>query len=430
MRARHRAWFMALVATSALVPASAAVAGGFGNRLQSAVGTGAAFAGAGTESYGLSGMFWNPAAVNYADGFMYQSSWTFVAPQSEMHASPIGFGAFLPPDSGDIGIDALVPGSYAAYRINPQWAVGLSVNAPFGLATKPDTPWAGQFYAITAKATVIEVAAMLGYTLNDWVNVAIGPRVVYASAKFSRALTLSGQTRATLDGLEDVSYGWQAGLTLKPWAGGEIGLGYRSRVDLNLDGDLIAPGVRLPVEGDVTLPDQATLSLAQKIAPQWTLLGTVEWKNWSLVQDVPFRTDAGFAPTTLTFRYKDGWNFALGAEYQWNDALTLRGGVSYEVSPVQDEDRDVSIPDDDRFWVSAGATYAITDRWQVDLGYSHAFMQDASIRYVAGHPDYLGPGRELIANSENSIDVVSVGFRYRFGGTPTAALPESPIVTK
>ena len=97
---------------------------------------------------------------------------------------------------------------------------------------------------------------------------------------------------------------------------------------------------------------------------------------------------------------------------------------------MQDRYRDVSIPDDNRFWVSAGASYAITDRWKVDLGYSHAFMKNAPIRYVAGgNPDTI-PGLSLVAESDNAIDAVSIGFRYKFGGTPTAPLPQAPIVTK
>jgi long-chain fatty acid transport protein len=422
---------------SITLPAGMAEAGAFGNRLQSSIGAGVAFAGAGTMSYGLSGIFWNPAAVNLADGFMYESSWTLVVPQSDIEALRVGpLLRGLPTDSGNIGISALVPGSYGAYRIDPDWAIGFSINAPFGLATKPNLPWAGQNYAITSKASVIDAALVLGYKVNDWLNIGVGPRLVYGKAKFSRDLTplLPGIQYGILDDLDDVGFGFEAGLTLKPWAGGEVALGYRSRVDLDLDGKLsIAAPLRgagvYGVTGEVTLPDQLTLGLSQDFGPQWRLLASIEWRNWSLVQDLPFRNAAGVPLATLTFRYEDGWNFALGAEYAWNESLTLRGGVSYEISPVQDEFRDVSIPDADRFWVSAGLSYAITDRWFVDFGYSHAFVDDAPIRYNASHPDTL-PLSGLIAKSESSIDVVSIGFRYKFGGAAVAAVPQSGLITK
>src|SRR5215217_5491259 len=107
MKAQLTTCAVLLTACAALATGTAH-AGGCGNRLQSAVGTGAAFAGAGTIPYGLSGMFWNPAAVNLAEGFMTDSNFILVLPQSEITAtvgtSPalLGLGA----ESGDLGIEA------------------------------------------------------------------------------------------------------------------------------------------------------------------------------------------------------------------------------------------------------------------------------------------------------------------------------------
>jgi long-chain fatty acid transport protein len=450
MKAQITTFALVLLTASSTLATAPALAGGFGNRLQSAVGTGAAFAGAGTMPYGLSGMFWNPAAVNLADGFMTDSNYTLVLPQSEITAtdgtSPalLGLGA----TSGNIGIDALVPGSYLAYRLAPDWAIGLSVNAPFGLATKADPPWAGQNLAITSKAAVIDVAAVLGYAVNDWLSIAAGPRLVYGKARFTRDIVPplaagDGSIQyGILSGLDDYGWGFTAGLTLRPWSGGEIGIGYRSSVDLTLEGEAQLPGppvtpiTRTDVAGDVTLPDQLTVSLAQRLMESWTLLATVEWKNWSRVQDVPFMAQGGPADgaeiTSLTFRYRDGWLFALGAEHQWNDRLTLRGGVAYEISPVTDKNRGTPIPDSERLWVSAGATYAVTDRWSVTAGYSHAFLDKASIRVGEGtdHPDSGSiPGLRFVGDVDASIDIVSVGFTYKFGGSAVAAMPEA-VITK
>lgn len=440
-----------LTAAIAALPVGAH-AGGFGNRLQSAVGTGDAFAGAGTSDFGLSGMFWNPAAVNDVDDFETSSNYTLAVPQARIRAQPgtsaplLGLGA----DSGDVGQGALVPGSYLAYRINPQWAVGLSVNSPFGLATKPaNLPWAGQNLSITAKALSVDVAAVIGYKVNDWLSVAAGPRWLYADARFTRDV-IPGDAAiepGILSGLKDSGWGYTLGATIKPWEGGEIALGYRSRVDLSLKGDLSLPDIPAifgplagthPVVGDITLPDQATVSFSQKLSPEWTLLGSVEWKDWSLVQDVPFyiRNSGplnGLNPTTLTFRYKDGWNLALGAEYHWNDQLTLRGGASYEISPIKDDQREVSIPDGDRIWVSAGASYAFNDHFTFDVGYSHAFVKDGSIKVGPGTPN--GDSGELagltfLGETTGSVDVVSVGIRYKFGGAAVAALPQQPVVAK
>ena len=125
------------------------------------------------------------------------------------------------------------------------------------------------------------------------------PNSPATSASACRASNMRRSTISTTS-----RFGWQAGINVRPWAGGEIALGYRSRVDLSLSGDLslpgglptppFPPGGRFGVTGDVTLARSADAERgAADSSTQWKVLGSVEWKNWSLVQDVPFRTDGG-----------------------------------------------------------------------------------------------------------------------------------------
>jgi long-chain fatty acid transport protein len=415
---------------------STVLAGGFGNRLQSTIGAGLSFAGSGTDTYGLSGIYWNPAAINTATGFDWSSNYTFVSPYARMKAGP-GTSPFLSGsvNSGNVGIDAFVPGSYGAYRIDPNWVVGIAVTTPFGLATKPDRPWKGSGIAVTSKAMLINTDVLVGYRFNDWLSIAAGPSIVYAKARFSRdvnpTILSPGINPGTLHDLDDWGVGFTVGATIKPWQGGEIALGYRSPVKLDLAGGISVspvPGLVLsaPVDGKVTLPDMLTLGFSQELGPQWTALASVEWKNWSRVQTVPFYTKGatplGVNPATLEFNYRDGWNFAVGAEYRWDEALTLRGGVAYEISPVDDSNRTTAIPDGDRFWVSGGASYAFNEHFSADLAYSHGFVKDGKINQLV-----TGTPLPLSAKVKGQIDVVSLGFRYKFGSDAVQKMPEAVV---
>lgn len=431
---RHNITVGALAAISVVVlTVSTALAGGFGNRLQSSIGAGMSFAGSGTDAYGLSGMYWNPAAINTATGFDWSSNYTFVAPYSKMTTQP-GSSPFLAgsSSSGNIGIDAFVPGTYGAYRINQDWTVGFAVTAPFGLGTKPDTPWKGQGLAVTSKAMVINTDAVVGYRVNDWLSIAAGPSIVYANARFSRDVSPATPQLelGTLRDLKDWGFGFTVGATVKPWQGGEFAIGYRSPVDLKLKGTLDSPFGSLPVAGKITLPDMLTLGFSQQLDPQWKVLTSVEWKNWSRVKTVPFLVrsgpGAGSEATEIDFNYRDGWNFAAGAEYEWDPKLTLRGGIAYEISPVDDDNRIPGIPDADRFWVSAGLSYALTEHISVDFGYGHAFIPNGKIRQTVLVPvsPTVSVPQPFIAKAESRIDVVSLGFRYKFGGPAVTPMPE------
>ena len=98
-------------------------------------------------------------------------------------------------------------------------------------------------------------------------------------------------------------------------------------------------------------------------------LATAEWSNWSRIGTSNMdhakrgsRHRSRQRPSAFPFQYKDGWFFSGGAEYNWTDRLTVRGGIGYEISPVTDQVRMPLVPDNDRFWASVGAT------WQVFKG--------------------------------------------------------------
>jgi long-chain fatty acid transport protein len=155
--------------------------------------------------------------------------------------------------------------------------------------------------------------------------------------------------------------------------------------------------------------------MTQVVMPGVRLHGTVEWTNWSRLQEVPIE---GY-PATLAFGWEDGWYFALGGEYDYSDKLTLRTGFGYEISPVQDpEARLVQLPDNDRYWLSAGGTYQVGDLCgllrdaKVDFAYSHIFVEDGDF---ARNPsaDALA-GQTFTGSVEAAVDIVSVGIRSSF----------------
>lgn len=327
--------------------------------------------------------------------------------------------------SGNISEFAYIPSSYVAYKLNPNWYLGLSVNADFGSATRPDQTWVGSPYTTNARIKSLDFNPILGWKLSDQLSVAAGPRVVWAfNGTFTQNFPVGGSIATTNQGLSqlgDIGMGWSAGLTWKPAPGTEIALGYRSQVHLDLDGKLgLAPplgGGNFDVSGPATLPDQVNFGIRQQLDSRWTALGTVEWTNWSVLQTIPFHATNGAPPIvpTLNFLYKDGWFYSVGAEYQWDARTTLRGGIAYEKSPSTDQFRLLAIPDDDRWWFSAGATYKWTDRLTLDFGYSFVWLGDSPISYVGGaNPNANIPGVTVLANSHSYNNIVSVGLRYKF----------------
>jgi long-chain fatty acid transport protein len=118
-------------------------------------------------------------------------------------------------------------------------------------------------------------------------------------------------------------------------------------------------------------------------------MATGKWFNWSVFKQIAIYP-VGAAPVISVQNYKDSWSGALGAEYDVSPKLTLRTGTLYDTTPTQDTFRTTRVPDGDRVWATAGATYRISKNLEVNLSYAHIFVKteplDRVDAFYAGTP--------------------------------------------
>lgn len=422
-----------LAATGAVVAAltttSAAMAGGFAVREQSAEYQGMSFAGNAAGGGGLSAMFWNAAAVAQFDGIRSESHYAFIIPSSEMTALAGTTGLLNPglSTTTEIGREALVGASYLSYQLTNRLTFGFSFNAPFGLTTKPDPrSWAGQTHATTSDIKTYNGQAVLAYKFSSSFMIGAGLMVEHIEARLKSASGIGvGAANGVVRG-DDTGFGFTLGAIWNPSSSTSLGLGFRSAIQHTLEGTTFLSG--LPIAGvggsikaGTTLPEVVTFSLRQAVSPSLMLLGTVEWTNWSRLDKLDVICTSGASAICpaigtlaqhLPLNWHDGWFFSLGLEQKYNDKLTLRTGVAYEISPIQNPDeRTPRVPDSDRIWASVGATYKWSEMTSFDLAYSHIFIEDSTLARgpVVGNPTTLN------AAVSSSVDIVSASMKIRFG---------------
>ncbi len=389
--------FLGSAAAAALLASvSMATAGGFAVREQSTTYQGMSFAGAAAGGSGISSMFWNPATITQAGaGLTTESHAALILGNVEIHAQPGSTLLAMGADSGNIAQGALVPSSYYAYRLSPTVVLGASLNSPFGLVTHADNVlWAGHVQARTSAIKTYNLNVVAGIQLGNGFSVGIGPQVQLIKGRLTASANAAGTAVSILDA-DDVAIGATAGVHWQAGPGTSIGLGYRSRLGHKLEGDVTVTGVpgTGPVEAEANLPDIVTFSIRQALSNKLTLAGTVEWSNWSELQKLRVVCQgvggacpgAGVAVQNSSLAWKDGWMFSLGGEYAYSDAMTLRAGLAYEKSPIQDpSERSLRVPDVDRIWASMGASYKLTQSTTLDLAYTHIFGKTSPIDRTEG----------------------------------------------
>ncbi|MGI9415550.1 MAG: OmpP1/FadL family transporter [Hyphomicrobiales bacterium] len=399
----------AIAATSIFT--TQAYSAGFAVREQSAEFQGMSFAGAAAGGQGLSSMFFNPATITLHGGLMVEADGGLIFPYSE--ADDAGFAPNTPApglsNSDNICQNAFVPSTYLSYQLDEVFYVGLTINAPFGLVTEAGF-YAGNPVANDSEVFDIAATAIVGAKLSDKLSVGVGAQVHYVDVELTSSLAPgSNRDQVRLQG-DDWGVGFVVGVLYELSPSTHIGIGYRSKVDLELQGNLEVPGPNSPAEASLELPATATLSVRQVLTDRVTVTGTVEWAEWSSLKNLTALGPGGVVLIDQPFRWKDSWHFALGAEYQWSEALTVRAGGAYEISGVPDSTRSPRVPDNDRIWLSAGASYTVNNWLSVHAAYSHIFVEDGDVGLTP--PDVPTP---LFATFEQDVDIVSVSATVNLG---------------
>jgi len=423
------------------------LAGGFDNE-QSTYFQGMSLAGLAAGGSSVSSIFWNPAAAAFADpGFTVESSFALILPTADM--TVLNPEQQLPPpgtDKVDIGRDVLTAASFATKRVNDKTVLGLSMSSPFGLGTEPDDPnWSGKYHALTTKLFTLNVTPSMSYQVAPWLAVGPGVQVEYLNIiKIKAATPLGLSTLKQDDWNDNLGVGFTAGINVSPTPWTSIGVGYRSAIHHDIEGETtvrfnstaallgLTGKAKAPNESEIELPQKVTLGVRQVVSPASRLLGTVIWTDWtslgdavSVVLEGPLDglASAGVPIANFEFGWRDAWWFALGGEYDWSPKLTLRTGMAYEISPVHSATtRPVQLPDSNKFWASVGASYKWNDNMSLDFAYMHAFYEDDA-PFDRIPASALLPPVHLIGKANVDVDIVAVGFKIRWGGPAPASRP-------
>jgi len=426
-----KSYLLACTSAAVLLAAVAdANAGGFALREQSAAGQGASFAGVAAGG-ALSSMFWNPAIITQYNGKTVEQDLAGIVPHASHSFTSATLGAFgnAPSDSGD---DAFVPSGYSSWQLNDRFWLGLSVNAPFGLGVSFPQLWAGSAYGQSSKLESYNFAPTVAYKINDWISVAAGVQLQYMKVSYDAFLSAVPLRVGSVTGA-GWSAGWTAGVTLTPLPQTQIGIGYRSSLNQDINGTLDVPaGIPATTRGSVNLtlnlPDVVTVGLRQGIGDRFTLLAGAEWSHWgrigtaNLYQPNGSPALIGGAAVKFPFEYSDGWFYSLGGEYMINPAVTVRAGIGFEKSPITDGVRTPRLPDDDRTWYSIGASYkpASVRGITIDFGYSFIDVKSAPVNLGPGTGNPWSGTTTYVGTVNSNINIISVGLRYQWDDVPPA----------
>lgn len=249
------------------------------------------------------------------------------------------------------------------------------------------------------------------------------PGATTALRDAARAALLDMNGNPAYDGSVDIdgtdwSYGFNLGLMWDITPSTRMGAAYRSKVRHTLSGDAdwnanqsVGAGMtsRLtPIVGagtagalgagtqaninstyvdsgatvDVDTPESFSLNAYSQLTSRWALMADFTWTGHSSFQEL--RVDfASSVPDSITVEdWTDTTRWSIGSTFKYSDRLTLRGGLALDLSPVDDDNRTASIPDNTRTWYSAGLSYSLSPDSVIDLAYTYVNVKGSTISHT------------------------------------------------
>jgi long-chain fatty acid transport protein len=423
--------------------AGTAAATGYELREQSAVGQGVSFAGAAARDDDPSMIFFNPAAMASLPGMQGAIVGSGIFPTGEVTSgtatrnAALGGARITGTLGGDVALDAFVPATYATVELAPAWRFGLGITAPWGLVTKNPAESIARYHALTSSLRTANITPALSWQVLPNLAIGAGLQIQYASARLSSGIDFGAiqgppgfapgarDGRSTVSGT-DTAIGFQLGAQWEPLAGTRLGLAFRSAVFHELTGDASFEGAPFPLSlspgfahtgarSKLVTPETLHLGLSQRIDARWTLLTGLEWTNWSRFRELVVTFDNGRAPSVTEEKWRDSVFLSIGGEYRWSEALTLRAGFAYDQTPVREADRTPRIPDNDRYWLSVGASYQIRRNVTLSAAYTHIFVDDATVTLRDPGPNNTNLFRgNLDATYRASVDILTAQLRFAY----------------
>ena len=110
----------------------------------------------------------------------------------------------------------------------------------------------------------------------------------------------------------------------------------------------------------------------------------------------------------------------MGFEWYATKNFTLRLGFAYDETPIPGADfRTPRIPDNNKYFLSAGFRWSPFRFMDIDVGYAHLFVPDPQVNVADGQ------GHNVRGQFDTAINIVGAAVTLRWGGPQEAPQPMS-----
>jgi long-chain fatty acid transport protein len=366
-------------------------------------------AGAGAEAVAddasTSFSFHNPAGMTRLDGNQVSLGAGVLVGETKFDTA--SGTPFAGGNGGDQAGWAPLLGSHGVFSVSDDLKLGMSVFSISGAALDPDNGWSGRYQLQKIELLTLTANPSVAYRVNDWLSLAGGLTVMYATIDYKLAAPPGGSGQVEIDG-DDWAFGYNFGALLELSPRTRVGVTYVSKVEPKFSGDLEidlggGPGFSASSDLEFTFPQLVRVGAYHELNDKWALLGTVGWEDWSNFDELLVSTSAGGA--SIPTKWKDTYHLSGGVHYRPTEDWLLQAGIAYDTSPVSDGNRTADLPVDRQIRYAIGAQYQWSERMTLGGAFEYIDLGNGRI----DNPAVLEGDYE-----DNHIFMIALNLGYKF----------------
>ena len=381
-----------------------------------------------------------------------------------------------------------------AYKPCEKLALGINITNPAGNSMVWGDNWTGATHIQEVSLKAFNIQPTVSYKINDFISVGAGLMIDFGSFSQEKGLVaansfaplgaLAGQLAQMnpafsnlgalpgminsfsnqvpvgieLEGSSKVAYGFNIGALIDVTDKLTLGVSYRSKVKLSVDGGeaeleyandnaknvinaiksfdttplqgleaagMIPAGTVATLKGTQTqlatmgvldnskfnasmpIPSIFSIGAAYKFNENLTFTGEIQVTGWEAYDkmDIAFQTVAGEVLQSSVKNYENTVAVRLGLEYNIPDVVAFRAGIYSDTPPVQMDNYNPETPSADCVGITAGATLYPTKFMAVDLSIGYLQGDKTSGKFQNGtfNGDYT-----------KSAIMPGIGVRFNF----------------
>jgi long-chain fatty acid transport protein len=365
-------------------------------------------------TYDASALFYNPGGASFINSkFSFSGGLSFLMARTTFQAKDQAY-------QEEIKHELNYPFYfYAAYKPIKDLSVGIAVNTPYGLSMSWPDDWKGRFVIQNISFKAITIQPTISYKIKDIIGIGAGLIISYGNVSLNKALPLesaSGEGKTNIKG-STIKYGYNIGVMVHPLKGLNIGIDYRSKIDMKVtDGDVtftVPASVASNFTAnkvDVTLPLPANLDFgaSYEINEKWMVGFSLNYVFWNVYDSLVFNfkpATAALGKVSTAKLYDNKLIARIGAQYKVNSLLTIRAGGYYDPSPVKDDYVDPMLPSANEIGLTCG----------VSIFPVKGFSIDAAFLYLMGSKrDGNDLNDNFAGTYKTAIFAPGIGLSYNF----------------